>query len=160
MIKRNKNKVYFLLYLIIAISFFAILINLGACTSAPKPPDCINKTALNSELSWGKLINDKQVENYTLLMTGELIETKIGKDIIEKEINPDSLCIILQTMGQLIIEVQTLNVPADTSNYMIYKNVESGYYFRALWNPLFENEGNTKFIEFYNRLIKLAEAEK
>ncbi|MBX3042857.1 MAG: hypothetical protein KIT33_12055 [Candidatus Kapabacteria bacterium] len=154
--KKNKHRIYFLLFVILSVTFYLIT----GCTSVPKPPDCINKSALNAVLSWGESKNGEIDEYYILKMNGEI--SKVKGDISSRLsfMPPDSLCEILKEIGRLIIEVQSLNVPADHNNFIMYKNPDRDYFFRALWNPEFDNSGNRDFKKLYSRLDNLIDKEK
>ncbi len=152
MFKKIKNKLYFLLF----VNLFVVTILMLGC-STPKPPDCIHKSALKSEISWGTLLQGNPAVVYNMKMDGSI---NLKDNDVEKSltvINPDTLCNILRDMGILIIEIQTLNVPADKNHFFEYKNPDENYYFRAVWNPKHTNDGNKKFEEFYNRLQNLTE---
>jgi hypothetical protein len=140
-------------YSVLIIIFSIILLS---CSSAPKPPECINEGTKKSVLKWGKLKNGEQVEYHLMKMNGEISSFDISQsDDNKQEIfyaQKDSICTLLQEMGRLIIEIQTLNVPAESNYFFEYKNEEKNYYFRAVWDPKFENEGNIDFMNFYNRL--------
>lgn len=153
MFKKNKSKIYFLIYLIAAVSVFFLF----GCSSAPKPPECINSTAMKAELSWGTLIGGGQNIVYNMKMNGEIFDLLNPEKDRLAIANPDTLCNLLREVGALIIEVQILNAPADTNLFVEYKNPERDYYFRALWDPKFDNNGNHKFAELYKRLINLTQ---
>jgi hypothetical protein len=156
MYKKSKNRIYLLLFVVIAVAFYFIV----GCSSVPKPPPCVNKSALNSQVRWGEIVNGKTTQNWSLQTNG-LIEEWNGEITNDKSgqfvhyMNPDTLCLVLRHLGELVVEIQTLNVPAAHNYFIEYKNPERDFYFRALWDPEFDNSSNRKFDELYKRLVNL-----
>jgi hypothetical protein len=145
------NRVFKIIYPVLAV-FLTFLI---ACSSIPETPDCVNSTALNAELSWGTIVKGDVNTAYKMKMNGEIFDL-MNKEAGRLDVaNPDTLCNLLRQLGVLIIEVQILNVPADTNLFVEYKNTARDYYFRALWDPKFDNVGNHSFAELYDRLVNL-----
>ncbi len=140
--------------IIILISIIVI-----ACSSSPKPPECINEGTKKSELKWGILKNGELYEYYTMKMNGEikfLDAHNNNRNEIAIYAPKDSICALLQEMGRLIIKNQTLSVPAEINHFLEYNNPEKKYFFRAVWNPEFETEHNLGFINLYKRLGTIA----
>ena len=157
MYKKSKNRIYLLLFVVLALAFYFII----GCSSVPEPPPCVNKSALNSMVRWGEIKNGTTTKNWTLKTNG-LIEEWNGDNFDDDKsgefvnyMNPDTLCLVLRQLGELVVEIQSLNVPADKNYFIEYKNPERDFYFRALWDPDFDNQGNKKFAELYKRLVNL-----
>jgi len=157
MYKKTKNRIYLLLFVVLALAFYFII----GCTSVPQPPPCVNKSALNSTVRWGETVNGETTHNWTLKTNG-LIEEWDGDNLHSKQkgkfvvyMNPDTLCLVLRQLGELVVEIQSLNVPAAQNHFIEYKNPERDFYFRALWDPDFDNSSNRKFAELYKRLVNL-----
>lgn len=144
------NKLYsycIILFLILSVS----------CSSVEKQPDCINKTALNSTLRWGKMLGGVPTSYKSMNMMGEVtkFESKTNSEVIEFKLDKDTLCNTLEELGSLIIEIQTLNVPAENNLFIEYVNKDRDFFFRAVWDPRYKNDGNEKFNEFYHKLENL-----
>lgn len=157
MFKKNKNRIYFLLFIILALAFYFIM----GCSSVPEPPPCVHPNALKSQIRWGEIIDGKTTQNWILKTNGLILavdENEIDLDKSDKFVSymhQDTLCLILRHLGELVVEVQSLNVPASRNYFIEYKNPERDFYFRALWDPNFDNQGNHKFAELYKRLVNL-----
>lgn len=140
---------------ILKILFSAILLSafFGACSSV-KTADCINFQAKKSELTWGTILNNQPEKYYTLKMDGTVAEYLNGVSIDEYKIKHEDVCELMQEISVLILEIQSLNVPAEKTNFVIFRNPETDYFFRAVWNPEHDNDGNKKFKEYYNKLLQ------
>lgn len=150
----NTN-IFLILVLIFGFSFIS-------CSSIPDAPDCINKSSINSVLKWG-IIEDNELLTYHTLKTNGKLQAFDNNNIeISDEDNPvylhqDTICTLMREIGRLILKHQVLSIPSNHNNFIEYRNDDRNYYFRALWDPNFENQGNKEFIEFYNRLEKITE---
>lgn len=143
---------YFLLFLLLNISsiyFFA------ACNSVGEVPNCINKLSSDAELSWGTLINGEVDTSYTLNMKGHIAFNKNTDNEFSIIVDVDTLCSIVAETNKLILEVQTLNVPADRNLFIEYQSPQRGFYFRALWDPKFTTTSNEKFAKLYDILVNI-----
>ncbi len=136
-------------------SVVILLMLFFACSSIPDTPECVNSTALNAELTWGVLVKGKQQVAHRMKMNGEIFDVMNPEAERLGIANPDTLCNVLRQLGVQIIEVQILSVPADTNLFVEYKNPDRDYYFRAVWDPKFDNDGNRSFAKLYDRLVNL-----
>lgn len=144
-----------IMYVVKYSSVIVLLMLLSACSSIPDTPECVNSSAKNAELTWGVLVKGKQEIASKMKMNGEIFDAMNSEADRLGIVNPDTLCDVLRQLGVQIIEIQTLNVPADTNLFVEYKNRDRDYYFRALWDPRFDNDGNHSFAELYDRLVNL-----
>lgn len=110
-------------------------------------------------LEVGYLVNNNFREYYSIDSKSLAIRTKFedGKSTILDTIKLDSvrLCELYQKSTNLFLKVQSLNVPADSNNYIVYRNTIDNVVLRALWNPVHSNKGNKEFKELYNEFIQL-----
>jgi hypothetical protein len=119
-------------------------------------------------LEWGYYISKLNKSEYFSLSNNQIINHNLNINnntniLSQIKISKNLNCYILSKATNLFLKTQTLNVPADSNHFMIYRNHNSGVELRFLWNPLHTNKGNQEFKELYqefNNLIIEKESQK
>lgn len=126
------------------------MIGLASCKVTDQS-NCNLSDYKDLEIELGYLSQSSISQYYQL--KGNKITNSFNKDTISIEENV--ACNLLQKTTQLFLKTQTLNVPADSNHYMIYKNKKSNTDLRALWNPLHNNKGNVEFKALYQEYMDI-----
>jgi hypothetical protein len=89
---------------------------------------------------------------------------KDGKDseYILKEISKldsEKVCELFMTTQKYFLEIQALNIQADSSNFVEFINNANGTNLRAAWNVRFKTHGSAEFRQLYDTLESIADRE-
>lgn len=103
------------------------------------------------EIEFGYISQSSISKNYKLL--GNIIVNNFNNDTVL--LNDIVSCNLYEKTTQLFFKTQTLNVPADSNNFLIYNNRKSNTQLRALWNPLHTNKGNEEFKKLYSEYMEV-----
>lgn len=93
---------------------------------------------IDSEAFLYKFIKDSLHPNYNI--------EKIG------EVDKDRFCELLKTTKKLFIEIQALNAPGDSSNFVEFLNPGTNTNLRAVWNVRFQTFGSKEFRALFDSL--------
>jgi len=123
---------------------------------------CINQQSKNVEIEWGYYLSTNKN------LFGFRLNTKCELYLIDKEdyngsllmtLSLDEYCELYSNLNKEILKTQTLNVPRDTNAFIMVKNPDKQYIFRALWDPNFETVGSEGFREVFKQLNKYLPAD-
>ncbi len=148
---------------IIAIFNILILALLACSTANNQKPECLKNGKMDKvELRWGGMNYKKN------LISGYKIDTKFklykisqagkNKQIKSKEIgeiSPQIFCSLIKESQSIFLKIQTLNVLADTSNFIEFINPELNSTARAIWNAKFKTFGSKEFRDLKSKLDSL-----
>lgn len=118
---------------------------------------CINQQSKNVLIEWGYYLStNKKLYGFRLDTKGKLY--LIDKDNYDGKLlltlSLDEYCELYSGINQEILKTQTLNVPRDTNTFIMLKNPDIKYTFRALWDPNYETVGSEGFRELFKKLNK------
>ncbi len=132
------------------------LLILISCTSSVDK-NCLSSGMEAVQIEWG-YITSANSSKYYRLYTNNLVEIYKNNDaefnrIDTLSITKVEMCDLVNKTTNLFFKIQSLNVPADSNNFIIYYNKKTGVQLRALWNPLHNNMGNKEFKELYENFM-------
>lgn len=138
--------------LIIVILFFV------SCSSTIVENDCISESRKSVLISWGDydMKNNKLIRGYAV-KTDRTVHTlynlrdSIGKEVISKADDAD-YCDANNKLWKTILEVQKLNVPADTVRFVRYSNLQTEYHLNGFWNNSLKAIGSKEYREVFSIL--------
>lgn len=138
---------------------FAIFLISTSCSLFKPDPykdhPCVNDKNKSQTVEWGYYLSEsKEFFGFKLNTLGEIyLSSNVNSEeqIIHK-ISFEEFCKINSELNKEIIKTQTLNVPRDTNAYIIIRNNEINYFFRAAWDPKFETYGSAGFREIWKEL--------
>ena len=121
--------------------------------------NCIDDNPESLILRWGG-------HNYkTGYLSGYQIDGKANLFSFEKKgsnsiyesikignVNADRFCELLNSSKKYFVEIQALNAPGDSSNFIEYINPVINTNLRAVWNERFKTYGSREFRELYDSL--------
>ncbi|MFA7326199.1 MAG: hypothetical protein WC121_06005 [Candidatus Kapaibacterium sp.] len=135
-----------------------VLIFLISCGSAKQEAECVTESRIKVLISWGDydMKNNKLINGYAVT-TGKQVyqlfnlSDSIGTVPLYK--TTDSVyCEMSQKLWDTILEVQKLNVPADTVRFVRYANLASGYNLNGFWNNRLKAIGSKEYREVFSIL--------
>lgn len=138
------------------IVLISVLILLLSSCKVTDQSNCNLSDYKDLEIELGYLSQSSISEFYQL--KGNKITNSYNKDTIVLDENV--ACNLLQKSTQLFLKIQTLNVPADSNHYMIYKNKKNNADLRALWNPIHDNKGNLEFKSLYKEYMDIIKSKE
>ena len=119
------------------------------------PTDCITDENQDVIISWGVRVKNKALmRGYKLLTTGEVYRFKSNdtNEIRINNIQKSLLCLIHRKTRNEFVNVGALNVPADTTLFVIYDHPADKLTLRAQWNPKTPAIGSKGFREIWDLL--------
>lgn len=133
-----------------------------SCSSAKLDNDCISKSRRNLLISWGDydMKNNKLISGYAIKTDRTVhqlynLQDSIGSQILGKA--PDSLyCDMTQKLWNTILNVQKLNVPADTVRFVRYMNPDNNYQLNGFWNNRYKAIGSKEYREVFTILNSIS----
>lgn len=105
----------------------------------------------NIEIEFGYITTKNHSNHY--LLKNNLITNSSNNDTIRLE--SKKACNLFDKTTKLFLKIQTLNVPADSNNYIIYYNKKDNVLLRALWNPIHNNIGNEAFKSLFQEFMDI-----
>ena len=132
-----------------------MLVFISSCKTVEK--DCLSAGYENIRIEWGYLTKANQSEYYSLNSKSEIkqfVSDDLHQTVVDSfMINKNDMCHLINKTSALFLKVQTLNVPADSNNYITLYNNKTRVVLRALWNPVHDNLGNKEFKALYQELM-------
>jgi hypothetical protein len=143
--------------LILIISFITFY---GCGTLADKTKrTCLDEISEGMILRWGghnyqtHYLSGFQIDGNAQLYKFTRINS--NADYILEEISPvdtTKFCELLRTTKKLFIEIQSLNVQADSSQFVEYINPATNIHLSAVWNEMFKTFGSKEFRGLFDSL--------
>lgn len=121
-------------------------------------PECINDLSKDMSISWGRYVFEEKKTLGYKLRSDAVLYSYGGKKI--KELDPNHFCRMISLARRTLLNTQTLNEPADTAHFFIYKNPATNTSMRWLWNPHFKTLGSKQFRALYDSLQTLLPEER
>jgi len=142
--------------------FFIIFSLLISCSSTKEEDDCISEARKNVLISWGdydmknnRLINGYAVKTDRSIYKLYNLRDSIGSVVLTKA--DDSLyCEMNAKLWSTILNVQKLNVPADTVRFVRYSNLSTNMNLNGFWNNRFKAIGSKEYREVFSILNTLS----
>ncbi|MFC2130235.1 hypothetical protein ACFLSQ_02255 [Bacteroidota bacterium] len=143
--------------LVIAVTVLVSMMGCGSLSDKIKS-DCISQNMSEMTLRWGghnyktNHLAGYQIDanlNLYKFVKGSSTEYKteeIGK------VDNDRFCELLKTTKKLFIEIQALNAPGDSSNFVELINPGTNTNLRAVWNVRFKTHGSKEFRALFDSL--------
>ena len=132
------------------------LVTLG-CSSV-EYSSCISESRRSVIISWGDydMQNNKVIHGYAVTTDmkvyslASLRDSTMGEPIMQAS---DSVyCAMTEKLWETILEVQTLNVPADTVRFIRYSNPKNKVSVNGLWNNKLKAIGSKEYREVFSIL--------
>ena len=157
-------------FLLILLAFSMIwLLSCGSSTPTTKKnvsQPCNSEILKESIIRWGghnfKTNNlagwqiDADSKLYAFSKEGKNSEYKF-KEI--SKLDSEKVCELFMTTQKYFLEIQALNVPSDSSNFVEFINYKTGTNIRAAWNVRFKTHGSAEFRQLYDTLESIADRE-
>jgi len=132
------------------------------CSSPKVDKDCISESRKSVLISWGDydMKNNKLIRGYAV-KTDRTVHTLFNlRDSIGSEViaiaNDDVYCEASSKLWNTILEVQKLNVPADTIRFVRYSNLQTDYQLNGFWNNRLKAIGSKEYREVFSILNTLS----
>lgn len=140
-------------------SFIIILLAvLMGCGSAKQEAECVTEARIKVLISWGDydMKNNKLMNGYAITTDKQVyqlynLSDSIGTVPLYKT-NDSVYCDMSQKLWNTILEVQKLNVPADTVRFVRYANLATGYQLNGFWNNQLKAIGSKEYREVFSIL--------
>lgn len=119
------------------------------------PTDCIDEENQDVVISWGVRITEENLmRGYKLLTSGEVYRftSNDTNEIRINNIQESLLCLIHRKTTNEFVKVGALNVPADTTLFVIYDHPAKNLTLRAQWNPKTPAIGSKGFRKIWDLL--------
>lgn len=118
---------------------------------------CISEKTKNIVIEWGYYITEtNSIYGFKLDTKGQVYifekSDLEGKLLLTLPLN--EFCDIYSSVNREILKTQTLSVPSDTNAFIMMKNPDLNYQFRAIWDPRFETVGSQGFRDIFKKLNK------
>jgi hypothetical protein len=143
---------------IINIFVFVILLSLVLGCGSSRPT-CISKHTESLVIRWGeRSIKNGFTKAYMMTAKPEIISINKEseyKELVQKklkDIEGSYYCSKLSIVQRVIMNNQTLSVPADTVRFIEYENPAAKVFISAEWNPKYITVANRDFRILYDSL--------
>jgi hypothetical protein len=119
---------------------------------------CISESRRSVIISWGDydMKNSKVIHGYAVTTEmkvynlASLRDSTVGEPAL---MTTDSVyCEMTEKLWETILEVQTLNVPADTVRFIRYSNPKNNVSVNGLWNNKLKAIGSKEYREVFSIL--------
>ncbi len=135
-----------------------LLVVLMGCGTARKEAECVTEARKKVLISWGEydMKNNKLIAGYAVTTDKQVyqlfnISDSIGTEPLLK--TTDTVyCEMSNKLWSTILEVQKLNVPADTIRFVRYANLATGYQLNGFWNNRLKAIGSKEYREVFSIL--------
>lgn len=138
------------------------LLFLIACSSAKKESDCITESRKSLIISWGDydMKNNHLIKGYAIKTDRTIyklynLHDSLGTKILAKT-DDTTYCNMNNLLWKTILDVQKLNVPADTVRFVRYSNPATGYQLNGFWNNKFKAIGSKEYREVFDILNSIS----
>ena len=144
-------------------SFISILlVVLMGCGSVKNEYDCVSESRKEVLISWGDydMRNNKMIAGYAVTTDKQVyqlynLSDSIGTVPLYK--TTDSVyCEMNIRLRNAILEVQKLNVPADTVRFIRYANPARGFQLNGFWNNRLKAIGSKEYREVFGILNSIS----
>ncbi|MER3327960.1 MAG: hypothetical protein RIF34_00165 [Candidatus Kapaibacterium sp.] len=135
-----------------------LLAVLMGCGSAKNEYDCVSESRKKVLISWGDydMKNNKLISGYALKTDKQVYQLHNLSDSISSaplyKTTDSVYCEISNKLWSTILEVQKLNVPADTVRFVRYANLGTGYQLNGFWNNRLKAIGSKEYREVFGIL--------
>lgn len=135
-----------------------IIVFLVSCSSTRNEADCVSEARKKVLISWGDydMKHNKLIKGYAVTTDKKVyqlynLSDSIGNTPLLK--TTDSLyCLMSNMLWNTILEVQKLNVPADTVRFVRYSNIATEYQLNGFWNNRLKAIGSKEYREVFSIL--------
>ncbi len=134
------------------------LIVLMGCGSSKNEANCVSEARKKVLISWGDydMKQNKLIKGYAITTDKQVYQLYNLSDsigIIPLYKTTDSVyCEMSGLLWNTILEVQKLNVPADTVRFVRYANLATGYQLNGFWNNRLKAIGSKEYREVFSIL--------
>lgn len=144
-------------------SFFIVcFLFLIGCSSSKVKNDCISESRKSVLISWGDydMKNNKLIRGYAVKTDRTVhklynLRDSIGAKVLANA-DDDVYCEANAKLWKTILEVQKLNVPADTIRFVRYSNLQTDYHLNGFWNNRLKAIGSKEYREVFSILNTLS----
>lgn len=140
---------------------FGFLFLIG-CSSPKVDNDCISESRKSVLISWGDydMKNNQLIRGYAVKTDRTVHKLYNLRDSIGTEVlvnaDDDDYCEANSKLWKTILEVQKLNVPADTIRFVRYSNLQTDYHLNGFWNNSLKAIGSKEYREVFSILNTLS----
>lgn len=119
---------------------------------------CITESRRSVIISWGDydMKNNKVIHGYAVTTEmkvyslASLRDSTMGEPVLKT--NDSVYCKMTEKLWNTIMEVQTLNVPADTVRFIRYSNPKNNVSVNGFWNNKLKAIGSKEYREVFSIL--------
>ena len=128
------------------------------CSTTKNEADCVSESRKKALISWGDydMKNSRMINGYAVATDKNIYQLYNLSDSISKvpiSKTTDSVyCMMSKKLWDTILEVQKLNVPADTVRFVRYANKATGYQLNGFWNNRLKAIGSKEYREVFSIL--------
>ena len=135
-----------------------LLAVLMGCGSAKNEAECVTPARIKVLISWGDydMKNNKLIAGYAVTTDKnvyQLYDLSDSIGVVPLYKTTDSVyCEMSNKLWNTILEVQKLNVPADTVRFVRYANLATEYQLNGFWNNQLKAIGSKEYREVFSIL--------
>jgi hypothetical protein len=85
------------------------------------------------------------------------MKTKLINEQQLSQLNGEVFCAAFEKATRIVLQISSLNVPANINHFVEYEIPDNNFYKRAIWDPKYENKGNREYRALMVDLLDLIE---